>query len=317
MITDTQLAEVSRARLAAQIDKRTDGKAMLDTAIEGLSFYRQNEAASSCSLCVVEPSIAMVVQGMKSMTLGDDTFQYDKNRFLITSLDLPARMQVLEANKETPYLGLVIKFDLAVMSELILQAPYVKPTESLSDKGMVLGHTTPELYNACERLVNLLDEPDSIPVLAPLIKREIFWRVLTSEQGARLRQVVSAGSQGLRVAKAIEWLKANYDKAHSVESLADMAQMSKSTFHHHFRQLTSMSPLQYQKRLRLLEARRLMLGEDMDASTAAYQVGYESPSQFSREYSRLFGASPKRDIENQWQKMGGKESGTLLMGLEH
>ncbi|GGF66483.1 AraC family transcriptional regulator [Alteromonas lipolytica] len=317
MSSDNPLLNESRTRLAAMISSKTEGKAMLDTTIEGLSFYRQTAAATSCSLCVVEPGIAMVVQGVKSMTLGDETFQYDPHRFLITSLDLPARMQVLEANKENPYLGLVLKFDLAVMSELILQAPLLKGSDSSSDKGMVLGQTTPELYNACERLVSLLDEPESIPVLAPLIKREIFWRVLTSEQGARLRQVVSAGSQGLRVARSIEWLKANYDKTHSVESLADMAQMSKSTFHHHFRQLTSMSPLQYQKRLRLMEARRLMLGEDLDASTAAYRVGYESPSQFSREYSRLFGASPKRDIENQWQKMGGKDTHAVLMGFEH
>ncbi|MGQ8364525.1 AraC family transcriptional regulator N-terminal domain-containing protein [Glaciecola sp. 1036] len=303
MQTSKEQIETISAELAKTIAAKTTGKSTVDTPIKGLSFYRQTVATSSCSLCVVEPSIALVVQGVKSMTLGEDTFQYDPYKFLITSLDLPARMQVLQANKEKPYLGLVIKFDLAVLSELILQAPLEKQKDLSSQQGMILGNTTPELLAACQRLVALLDEPSSIEVLAPLIKREIFWRVLTSEQGARLRQVVSASSHGLRISRAIEWLKANYSSPQSVESLADMAQMSKSTFHHHFRELTSMSPLQYQKRLRLLEARRLMLGEDLDASTAAYRVGYESPSQFSREYSRLFGASPKRDIEQQWQSL--------------
>ncbi|WP_462158838.1 AraC family transcriptional regulator [Pseudoalteromonas sp. GB56] len=300
-----QRIEAINCELAHKIDQLTGSLSMKTTAINGLEFYRQNEPADSCSLCVVEPSIALVVQGKKSMTLGDEVFQYDPYRFLITSLDLPARMQVLEAQGDQPYLGLVLKFDLSVLSELILQAPLTKETSLQNDKGMALGETTPELLDACLRLVSLLDDPQSLPVLAPLIKREIFWRVLISEQGARLRQIVSAGSQGLRVSRAIEWLKANYNTPLSVEALAEMAQMSKSTFHHHFRQLTAMSPLQYQKRLRLLEARRLMLGEDCDASTAAYKVGYESPSQFSREYSRLFGASPKRDIEQQLAQLKG------------
>lgn len=305
MQDEKQRIDAINKTLAKSIGRLCGDNAMQTSAIEGLEFYRQTAPADSCSLCVVEPSIALVVQGAKSMTLGDEEFRYDPYRFLITSLDLPARMQVLKADNHQPYLGLVLKFDLAMVGELIAQAPLLKDASALNDKGMILGHTSPELLGACLRLVELLDEPESISVLAPLIKREIFWRVLISEQGARLRQVVSIGSQGLRVSRAIEWLKEHYDRALSVESLADMAQMSKSTFHHHFRQLTAMSPLQYQKRLRLLEARRLMLGEDQDASRAAYQVGYESPSQFSREYSRLFGASPKRDIEQQRLKMKG------------
>tara|TARA_B100000700_G_scaffold107545_1_gene121326 strand:- start:653 stop:1570 length:918 start_codon:yes stop_codon:yes gene_type:complete len=305
MNTEQNRISATSNELAAMIERHSQGQAMQETAIEGLAFYRQTEPADSCSLCVVEPSIALVVQGAKSMTLGDQEFRYDPYHFLITSLDLPARMQVLEANDQAPYLGLVLKFDLAVMSELIVQAPLQKAPPSEHDKGMVLGTMTTTLLGACQRLVALLDEPDSQAVLAPLIKREIFWRVLISEQGARLRQVVSAGSQGLRVARAIEWLKTHYQEHQSVDELADMAQMSKSTFHHHFRQLTAMSPLQYQKRLRLLEARRLMLGEQFDASSAAYKVGYESPSQFSREYSRLFGTSPKRDIAAQRQQIKG------------
>ncbi|MCG9698346.1 AraC family transcriptional regulator [Shewanella sp. Isolate11] len=278
----------------------TEGVEWTETAVDGLEFYRQSSPTSQ-SVCIVEPSIALVVQGAKSMTLGEQTFKYDPTRFLITSLDLPAKMQVLEASEEQPYLGIVLKLDLAVMSDLMLQAPLNNPKEVISDQGMILGNTTPNFLMALHRLVTLIDEPESTTVLAPLIKKEIYWRVLISEQGARLRQIVSAGSHGLRIARSIEWLKSNYDKHLSVDELAEMARMSKSTFHHHFRQLTSMSPLQYQKRLRLMEARRLMIAESQDASTAAYQVGYESPSQFSREYSRLFGDSPKRDVLNHWQ----------------
>lgn len=286
--------------LAENVARRTDGKEWTETDIDGLEFYRQN-APTSRSVCIVEPSIALVVQGAKSMTLGEQTFRYDPSRFLITSLDLPAKMQVLEASKDKPYLGVVLKLDLAVMSDLMLQTPLFRQKDVVTDQGMVLGNTTPDLLSAIQRLVGVLDEPVSIPVIAPLIKKEIFWRVLISEQGARLRQIVSAGSHGLRIARAIEWLKVNYDQHLSVDELAEMARMSKSSFHHHFRELTSMSPLQYQKRLRLMEAKRLMMGEDFDASAAAYKVGYESPSQFSREYSRLFGNSPKRDVVTHWQ----------------
>ncbi|QYJ74496.1 AraC family transcriptional regulator [Shewanella sp. FJAT-52076] len=286
--------------LAGAVARHTEGVEWASTAIEGLEFYRQ-PSPTSCAICVVEPSIALVVQGAKSMTLGEQSYRYDTNRFLITSLDLPAKMQVLEASEEQPYLGIVIKLDLAMMSELILQAPLHPHKSATPEHAMVLGNTTASFLDAIQRLVALLDEPESIAVLAPLIKKEIFWRVLISEQGSRLRQIASAGSHGLRIARAIEWLKTHYDEHLSVDGLAELARMSKSTFHHHFREWTSMSPLQYQKRLRLLEARRLMLGENLDASAAAYRVGYESPSQFSREYSRLFGNPPKRDVITHWQ----------------
>ncbi|MCE9680382.1 AraC family transcriptional regulator [Shewanella sp. AS1] len=289
------LIESLSDQLAANIARWTHGVEELDTAINGLSFYRRDNP-TACSVCVVEPSIALVVQGLKSMALGDDVFEYDRYRLLITSLDLPAQMQVLEAKQQQPYLGLVLKLDLGVMSELMMQTSYHAPASS-SKRGMLLGYTTPELLDACKRLVELLDDKDSMPVLAAQIKREIFWRVLNSEQGAQLRQIVAVGGQGLRINRAINWLKTNFATQHSIDALAELAQMSKSSFHHHFRELTSISPLQYQKRLRLLEARRLMLSENIDAANAAYRVGYESPSQFSREYSRFFGNPPKRDRE--------------------
>ncbi len=149
-----------------------------------------------------------------------------------------------------------------------------------------------------QRLIDLLDEPRDIPILAPIIQREIFYRLLVGDQGTRLRQMASVGSQSQQIARAIDWLKGNFSQPLRIDDLATQVNMSTSTFHHHFRTLTAMSPLQYQKWLRLTEARRLMLTENHDAATAAYQVGYESPSQFSREYGRLFGDSPLRDIMN-------------------
>ncbi len=249
--------------------------------------------------CMVQPAIAFTVQGVKRAILGDESFTYSRERFLITSLDLPVALQVVEASPEIPYLSLVLRLDEQVIGELMLQSKRPPPVaDRVGGRGLVLGDTTIALFNAFDRLVQLLDEPDGIPVLAPLIHREIFYRILTSGQGAHLWQLASVGSQSHRIARAIEWLKANFADHLRIEDLAEKVQMSESRLHHHFRQLTSMSPLQYQKWLRLNEARRLMLTDHFDASSAAFHVGYESASQFSREYRRQFGSPPKRDIES-------------------
>ena len=183
-----------------------------------------------------------------------------------------------------------------MLAELIAQGGLPPVRERAVMKGVGIGTVTDGMLAAFARLVALLDEPEAIPVLAPLIQREIHYRLLKSDQAGRLRQICSVDGQGYRIAKAIDWLKLNFDGALRVEELAARVQMSAATFHHHFRQLTAMSPLQYQKWLRLNEARRLMLNEHQDVSSAAFKVGYESPSQFSREYSRLFGVPPKRDM---------------------
>jgi len=280
------------------IGRRTIGNTDSPTPIPGLIFFRREMPMPPC-ICLVEPSIVLVVQGEKQMLVGGEAFPYDVNRFLVTSLDLPANSQIVTASSEMPCLGLVLKLDLRMMAELIAQGSLPLPVERSSDQGIGigLGTATPVLLEAFKRLLDLLDDPASIPVLAPLIEREIHYRLLKSDQAARLWQIASVGSQGHRVAKAIDWLKTNYTATLRIEDLAAHVQMSPSSLHQHFRQLTAMSPLQYQKWLRLNEARRLMLNEDSDAASAAFEVGYESPSQFSREYTRLFGAPPKRDIE--------------------
>ena len=218
--------------------------------------------------------------------------------FLITSVDLPVVAQIIEASSEKPYLGLTMEMDLRVIAQLMLdhQIPSVKTSKDRL--GIAVSEMTPALLDAFNRLLDLLEYPEDVSALAPLVQMEILYRLLTGEQGARLCEISSVGNRGYRISHAINWLKENFNKPVKVEDLASKSGLSVSAFHNHFREITAMSPLQFQKKMRLNEARRLMLTEHFDASRAAYEVGYESPSQFSREYSRLFGAPPMRDIQN-------------------
>lgn len=282
--------------MATIIARRVAGTADWATPIPNLNFFRRDEPAEPC-VCLVEPSVVMVVQGAKQMIIGSEAYRYDTSRFLVTSLDLPANSGVLDASREQPCLGFWLKLDVKLLAELIAQGHLPPPRERGAAKSVGLGAITPAILEPFHRLLALLDEPEAIDIMAPLIQREIHYRLLTSDQAPLLRQIAAIDSQGYRIARAIDWLKTNFSASLRIEELAARVQMSVPTFHHHFRQLTAMSPLQYQKWLRLNEAKRLMLNEHMDAAGAAFEVGYESPSQFSREYSRLFGAPPKRDIE--------------------
>lgn len=297
-IRQDSITEISslQAVMARNIARRSNGSEDVLTPIKNLTFFRR-EAPTQPAICLVEPSVLLVVQGVKQMLLGGERYVYDTNRFLITSLDLPASSQVLVASPETPCLGLMLKLDLRLIADLIAQGGLPLPRDLATDKGMGLGTITPPILEPFKRLLDLLDEPDSIRVLVPLIQREIHYRLLKSDQAARLWQIAAVGSQSHRISRAIDWLKANYIQPLRIDELAADVQMSASSFHQHFRQLTAMSPLQYQKWLRLNEAKRLMVNENLDAASAAFHVGYESPSQFSREYKRLFGAPPKRDVE--------------------
>jgi len=238
----------------------------------------------------------MVVQGAKQVLLGTDTFIYDAEHYLFTSIDLPTIVQIIEASPEKPYLGLKLALDLRELSQLMTDSNLPAPHGKKTTRGMATGKLTEPLLKSFQRLIDLLDTPKDIPILAPMIKRGICYRLLVGEEGGYLRQIAASGSLSRQIAQAIAWLRKNYSEPLRIEELAGMVNMSKSAFYHHFRQLTAMSPLQYQKALRLNEARRLMLTERIDASTAAFNVGYESTSQFSREYSRHFGAPPMRDI---------------------
>ena len=287
--------EVAREALGKSIARWTDKGERVETAIPGLILARRIAPTEPMS-GMYEPSICLVAHGAKQVVLGDDIYVYDPRHFLLTSVDLPTLVQVIEASREKPFLGLMLKLDQREISQLMVDSHLPPPRAQQSSRGMAIGEVSLPLLTAFQRLLDLLDEPKDIPILAPIIQREISYRLLVGDQGARLRQMASAGSQSHQIARAINWLKGNFTRSLRIDDLATQVNMSTSTFHHHFRALTAMSPLQYQKWLRLNEARRLMLTERLDATTAAFQVGYESPRQFSREYSRLFGAPPLRDI---------------------
>jgi len=285
-----------RQKLAQKIASFVGNKEILITEVPGLLLSRRT-APTSPAAANYEPSLAVVAQGRKRAELGGSTFIFDESRYLLTSLDLPVICNVIEASEEVPYLSFVLKLDMPVVRELLGREEF-QATEVPSDKpAMATGEVTAELLDACCRLVDLLKTPQDIPFLSGLIQREIIYRILRGPDAARLRAIATLGDQSHRTAKAIAWLRANYTKPLRVEELAEVARMGMSTLHHHFRALTAMSPLQYQKQLRLVAARERMLVEGLDAASAAFEVGYESASQFNREYKRFFGQPPIRDIK--------------------
>ncbi|WP_218764051.1 AraC family transcriptional regulator, partial [Vibrio parahaemolyticus] len=290
-------------KLAKLIDRWTGDANQYDTPISGVRFSRWTTPTPPTSY-THNPSICLIAQGRKRVLLGEESFIYDANHFLISSVDLPIIANIIEASEEQPYLGLIMELDLTEISQLIVDSELAFTQSKEAQKGIAVGELSESLLDAFVRLAELLDEGQNIKILAPIIKREIFYRLLMSEQGTRLHQIVTAGSHSHQIAKAIDWLKNNFVKPLSVGDLASYTGMSKSSFYTHFRSMTSMTPLQFQKKLRLSEARRLMLTENLDAMAATFKVGYESPSQFSREYSRLFGAPPSKDIKLLRENLG-------------
>ena len=284
-----------RKELARKIASFVGLQERLITDIPGLLLARRT-APTAPTTATYEPSIAVVAQGRKRATLAGTTFIFDESRYLLTSLDLPVICNVIEASEELPYLCFVLKLEMPIIRELLSREEIHAPEPSSTNPAMSTGETTAELLDACCRLVDLLNTPQDIPFLNELIQREIIYRILRGPEGARLRAIATLGDQSHRTAKAIAWVRSNFAKPLRVEDLARIAGMGVSTLHHHFRALTSMSPLQYQKQLRLQAARQRMLMDGLDAASAAFEVGYESASQFNREYSRLFGQPPIRDV---------------------
>lgn len=265
------------------------------TAIPRLSLIRISSPTEPIH-ALHEPALCIVVQGRKQVILGDRIYRYGPEQYLVVSVDVPIIGQVTEASPTQPYLCFRLDLDPGVLSALIMEAGLASGAGESDAAGLCLDPVTPELLSAAARLVALLETPRDAPILAPLAEREILYRLLTGSQGPRLREIAHAESKLQQVNRAIGWIKRNYHKPFRIESVAQEARMSASALHQHFKAVTAMSPLQYQKQLRLQEARRLILAQAMDAATAGHNVGYESPSQFSREYSRLFGAPPIRDI---------------------
>ncbi|MGA2850202.1 MAG: AraC family transcriptional regulator [Terracidiphilus sp.] len=285
-----------RQELARQIAARAISEGDMHTPIAGLRLYRRS-VTTACASAAYEPSLVVFVQGQKRINVGKSTYICDNSNFLLTSVDLPVVSQVIAATRQQPLLGLILKLEMPAVREILSQQEFHLREESADARAMAVGITSVELIDACLRLVALLDAPQDIPFLSSLIQREIVFRLLRSPQGKHLRAIATLGEQSHRTAKAVEWLRTNYAKPLRVDQLAAAARMGVSTLHHQFRSLTAMSPLQYQKQLRLHVARERMLNEGLDAASAAFEVGYESASQFNREYSRFFGQPPMRDIK--------------------
>ena len=290
---------VSRCReLAAIMTRHTNGKGdgAHKTAIAQLEFIRKS--AVSTGLCdVYEPILCIVVQGKKETLLSEETYSYSAAQYIVISVDLPLNGTVVEATPDQPYLGFKLNLDSTELCDIVAQIQSNSSKKENSVRGVFVSDTDEPLIDCAIRLTRLLETPQDLPFLAPMVIREIYYRLLIGEQGEAVRQIATSGSHMQRIATVIKQIKTDFKEPIRVEDLAKQANMSPSSFHRHFKEVTSMSPLQYQKQIRLLEARRLLLAKDIDATHAAYQVGYESPSQFSREYSRMFGAPPMRDIE--------------------
>jgi AraC-like DNA-binding protein len=285
-----------RKELARKIAVHAQSPGEHSTAVPGLVLYRRT-TPTACYRATYEPSLTVFVQGRKRINLGGREYLCDESSFLLSSIDVPAQSQIVEASEQVPLLSMYLRLDMPTVREVLSREDLPESESSVQYGGLAVGETTAGLLGACARLIELLETPEDIPFLSHLIQREIVYRIVRTPQGERLRAIATAGDLSHRTARAIAWLRANYAKPLHMENLASIARMGVSTLHHQFRALTAMSPLQYQKQLRLQMARQCMLMDGMDATSAAYEVGYESVSQFSREYSRFFGQPPMRDIK--------------------
>ena len=292
---EAQRMQANREELVERIARamRADGTAQ---PLPGLHLYRHSMPLEQV-YSVVEPSVCVVAQGSKEFLLGESRYRYDPFHYLLVTVDLPYVGQVLEASKERPFLSLRLDLTPSLVGEVMVEAGHASPRDQADARAIAVSLVDGHLLDAMVRVASLLEAPDEAPVLLPLLTREIIYRLLRGEQGSRLRHLAILGGYSPSIARAIERLRRDFDQPLRVESLAREVGMSVSGLRLHFKAVTALSPLQFQKRLRLLEARRLMLGEDFDAASAAYRVGYQDASHFNREYKSLFGVPPMRDVQ--------------------
>jgi AraC-like DNA-binding protein len=288
-------AQASRDELAERIARAVPGDGYVEP-LDGLRFGRASSPTGTVH-SVSYPAFCVIAQGSKEVWLEDECYRYDPAHYLITTAALPVTSRIIDASKERSFLTVMLQLDPALIGSVMVETGYPAPRGQSSVRAIAVSQLDEDLLDAMVRLVRLLDTPADARVLAPLVTREIVYRLLAGEQGERLRQIASLGGHTHRIIKAIERLRTDFDQPLRIEELAHELGMSVSGFHHHFKEVTAMSPLEFQKQLRLQEARRLMLDEGLDASSATYRVGYNDASHFSREYKRLFGAPPMRDME--------------------
>lgn len=289
-----ELARINRL-LKEKLLRRMPEPGKYPTLIDGLGLIRR-EQVNQAESCFGTPAVGLIVQGGKRTRLGSETYVYGENQCCVSGVDMPSSFCALNATREHPFLSLSLELDKYLITRLAAGMPPCPAAATSTTKGVSIVNVDQETLNAFLRLMELLDAPDRIAVLAPLIIHEIHYRLLLGPYGESLRRLNTLGSQSNQIARAITWLRANYKEPLHVGELARQVNMATSTFHRHFKEMTTLSPLQYHKQLRLYEAQRLMLSENQDAASACLAVGYESPTQFNREYKRLFGEPPHRDI---------------------
>jgi len=287
--------EEPRKELARRIASCVGSEQRRITEVPGLTVHRRTAPTPPCSM-TYEPSLILTAQGRKRVELGGKTYTHGSSHYLLASVALPVVARVVEASEQAPCLALSLKLQMPIVRELLSREDITVAADVPKGPAIAVGEVTVELLDSFCRLMRLLDQPREISFLHGLIEREIIFRVLQGPEGARLRAIATSGDQSQRTARAVAWIKDNFAKPLRLEELAEMAGMGVSTLHHHFRALTAMSPLQYQKQIRLQEARARMSIHGLDAGSAALAVGYESASQFTREYKRFFGQTPMRDV---------------------
>ena len=301
---ETIRVEAFRAELVGLLERRTASEGKHDTAIPELKLYRYSHPTEPANF-LQEPAVYVVVQGRKQVVLGNETYVYDRSQYLAVSVDLPVVANVLEASPEEPYLCMTLTVDPRELASLIVETDRQLPSDDHDGRALYVSPLQAPLLDGFLRLVRLLDTPEDVLVLAPLLLREIDYRLLQSEQFGRLAQMAIRDGRLRRISGAITWIKDHFAEPLQIEALAKQVHMSPSALHHHFKAATAMSPIQYQKRLRLQKARSLLLSGASSAEAIAYEVGYASPSQFSREYARVFGQPPRRDAERARDAVAG------------
>ena len=288
-------AQAIRDELVKRIERITSGDGRVEP-MEGLRLHRSS-SPTELGHGVSYPCFCVIAQGSKEIRLGDTCHRYDPAHYLIATASLPITSRITEASEERPYLSFILELDPTLVGSVMVEAGHLAPRGHSTVQAIDVSPLDASLLDAVVRLVRLVDSPTDARFLAPLVTREIVYRLLMGAQGGRLHHVAALGGHGHRIARALERLRKDFAQPLRIEDIARELGMSVSGFHHHFKAVTAMSPLQFQKQLRLQEARRLMLGEDLDAASAGYRVGYGDASHFTREYKRLFGAPPLRDVE--------------------
>jgi len=293
--TDHQRMNVNRAELVERIAQAMPDDGFTEP-LQGFFLFRRS-APPEMGHSTLKPSLCVIAQGSKEVFIGDSRYHYDPFHFLLTTIELPTVSRVVDASTDRPYLALRLELPSSLVGSVMVETGYNTQSRSVDTRAIDVSPLDANLLDAVVRLVRLLESPDDVPILMPLLMREIIYRLLMGDQGIRLRHLAVLGGYTPDIAKAAQQIRHHFDQPLDIQQLASKLGMSVSSFHHHFKAVTAMSPLQFQKQLRLQEARRLMLGENLDAASAAFRVGYNDASHFNREYKSVFGTPPMRDVQ--------------------